>query len=211
MDDELRFKHHISCLVSGPSGSGKSSYCIRFLRNLLALCTECTFSGGIIWCYVRVAPSPIDSWPGRIAFVFTKECQQTLRTVGKTVPHILDDLLNEAYSNDVCDLFMKGSHQRNIGVILITQYLFHQGKSCRDISLNATNIVVLKNMPDWDTFSHLVRQVMPHDSNGLLQAYLHATVEIHGYLLDLSQYADDSLRFRTCTSLDVCWFRQSNA
>jgi hypothetical protein len=27
----------------------------------------------------------------------------------------------------VCDLFTKGSHHRNISVVLITQNLFHQG------------------------------------------------------------------------------------
>jgi hypothetical protein len=38
---------------------------------------------------------------------------------------LLDDLLNNAYSKDVCDLFTKDSHHRNISVILITQNLFH--------------------------------------------------------------------------------------
>jgi len=46
-----------------------------------------------------------------------------------------DDLLNEVYSKDVCDLFTKGSHHRNISVILITQNLFHQGRFSRYISL----------------------------------------------------------------------------
>jgi len=50
---------------------------------------------------------------------------------------ILDDLLNEVYWKDVCDLFTKDSHHRNISVILITQKLFHQGRFCRYISLNA--------------------------------------------------------------------------
>jgi hypothetical protein len=61
---------------------------------------------------------------------------------------VLNDLLNEAYSSDVCDLFTKGSHHRNISVILITQNLFHQGRFSRDISLNAKYIVVFTNVPD---------------------------------------------------------------
>jgi hypothetical protein len=36
---------------------------------------------------------------------------------------ILDDLLNEAYSREVCNLFTKGSHNRNLNGILITQNL----------------------------------------------------------------------------------------
>ena len=98
----------------------------------------------------------------------------------------------------MCDLFTKGSNHRNISVILITQNLFHQGKFCRDISLNA-KYIVLKNVRDRGQFSHLARQVLPHASKGLSDAYLNATEEPHGYLvLDLSQDTDDRLRFRTC-------------
>ena len=50
---------------------------------------------------------------------------------------ILDDLLNEVYSKEVCVLFTQGSHLRNISVILITQNIFHQGWYCRDVSLKA--------------------------------------------------------------------------
>jgi len=90
---------------------------------------------------------------------------------------------------------MKGSHHRNISVILITQNLFRQGKYCCDISQNAKYIVVLINVRDRDQFSHLVRQILPHDSKGLLQEYLHATEAPHGYVvLGLSQDTDDGLR-----------------
>jgi len=57
---------------------------------------------------------------------------------------ILDDLLNQVYGREVCDLFTKGSHHRNISVLLLTQNFFHQGTHCRDISLNAKYVVLLK-------------------------------------------------------------------
>ena len=111
---------------------------------------------------------------------------------------ILDDLLNVVYSEQVCDLFTKGSHHRNISVILITQNLFHQGKYCRDISLNAKYSVQLKTVRDKQQFMHLARQVYPEDSSGLYKAYLNATERPHGYLiLDISQDTNDLLRFRT--------------
>ena len=53
-------------------------------------------------------------------------------------------------------------------------------------------------MRDKNQFYHLPRQVYPKHSDGLLQAYLNVTETPHGYLLDLSQDTDDSLRFRTC-------------
>ena len=74
---------------------------------------------------------------------------------------ILDDLLNDAYSGEVCRLFTKGSHHRNVSIILITQNLFHQAKYCRDISLNAKYIVLIKNARDKNQFTNLARQVYP--------------------------------------------------
>jgi len=118
---------------------------------------------------------------------------------GKTCLIILDDLLNTAYSKDVCDIFTKGSHHRYISVILITQNLPHQGKFYRNISLNEKYIVVLKNVRDNKHFSQLARQVLPHYSKGHSDAYLNATDEPHGYLvLDLSQDTNDRHRFGSC-------------
>ena len=86
---------------------------------------------------------------------------------GKPCLIILDDLLNEVYSKDVCHLFKKGSHHRNISVILITQNLFHQGLFCRDISLNAKYSAALKNVRGKSQFQYLARQVHPEDRESL--------------------------------------------
>ena len=115
-------------------------------------------------------PSRNSNWPGVPADFNNSEENPCLINV--------DDLLKDAYSKDLCDLFTKGSHHRNISVILITQNLF-----CRDISLNAKYFVVLKNVRDRSQFSHLARQVLPHDRKGLSYAYLYATKAPHGYLM----------------------------
>ena len=91
--------------------------------------------------------------------------------------------MNEDYSKEVCHLFTKGSHHRNISVILITQNLYHQAKHCRDISLNAKYIVLLKNTRDKNQFTHLARHVYPEDSSSLYKAYLKATDRPHGYFV----------------------------
>jgi len=111
---------------------------------------------------------------------------------------ILDDLLNDVYSQQVCELFTTGCHHRNISVILIAQNLFHQDRFCRDISLNAHYLVTLKNIRDKKQFIFEAGQVYPEDSIILYNSYLDATQEPHGYiLLDLTQSTNDGLRFRT--------------
>ena len=127
-----------TCIVAGPTGSGKTTFCFRLLRNLDTLCTEWLFRGGIIWCYSEEMAVPrrqLDKLGLNITY------QEGLpekygNALGEPSLIILDDLLNQVYSRDVCDLFTKGSHHRNISVLLLTQNLFHQGTNCRDMTLN---------------------------------------------------------------------------
>jgi hypothetical protein len=200
MAADIRFKHPFTCIVSGPSGSGKSSFTLRLLQHLDSLCTEPNFSGGIIWCYSEKSAVPRDKLTSLHKNVSIHEGvpQNFGDDRGRPCLIILDDLLNEVYSKDVCDLFTKGSHHRNISVILITQNLFHQGRFCRDISLNAKYSVALKNVRDKSQFQYLARQVHPEDSDSLYKSYLEATERAHGYLiLDFAQDTDDRLRYRT--------------
>ncbi|KAL6417056.1 hypothetical protein ACFW04_013029 [Cataglyphis niger] len=113
---------------------------------------------------------------------------------------IIDDLMRESSSCDaIVDLFTKGSHHKNLSVILISQNLFHQGRGQRDISLNANYIVVFKNPRDRAQIRHLARQVYPDDPKFMEEAYYDATSRPHGYLLlDLKQSTPDEYRFRTC-------------
>jgi len=104
-----------------------------------------------------------------------------------------------SYNRVIVDLFTKGSHHKNLSVILISQNLFHQGRGQRDISLNANYIVVFKNPRDRAQIRHLARQVYPDDPKFLEEAYYDATSRPHGYLLlDLKQSTPDKYRFRTC-------------
>jgi hypothetical protein len=160
---------------------------------LKELCTVERFSE-IVWCYSEAAAIPSDLKSVK----FHVGVPEFPNTKGEPRLVVLDDLINSAYSREVCDLFTKGSHHRNISVILITQNLFHQGKYCRDISLNAKYLVVFKNVRDKNQVAHLTRQIYPENWKSLFEAYLNATERPHGYLLfDLCQETNDLLRFRT--------------
>jgi len=69
MASGIRFKHPFTCIIGGPTGSGKSNFCISLLQNLDTLCTEPNFPGGDIWCYSEESAMPrkplnaeFDSW-----------------------------------------------------------------------------------------------------------------------------------------------------
>ena len=200
MASDIRFKHPFTCIIGGPTGSGKSSFCIRFLQNLNTLCTEPDFPGGIVWCFSEQSSVPQQKLAALKKNVQIHEGlpEKFENAQGLPCLFILDDLLNEVFSRGVCDLFTRGSHHRNLSVILITQNFFHQAPHCRDISLNAKYLVALKNVRDRNQFSYLARQVLPEASASLCEAYREATQSPYGYMiLDFAQDTDDRLRYRT--------------
>jgi len=68
MGGDLKFKHPFSCLLSGPSGSGKKSFSIRYFQNLKTLCTVPDISGGIIWFYREISTIPYQKLAGHVRF-----------------------------------------------------------------------------------------------------------------------------------------------
>ena len=95
----------------GPSKSGKTSFCIRLLQNLDALCTEREFVGGIISCYFEKT-----AVPKRRHFASNTTYHEGVPENfggcggnGKPRLMIQDDLLTDIYSKQMCDFFMRGS------------------------------------------------------------------------------------------------------
>ena len=124
LSSDVRFKHPFTCIIAGPTVSGKSTFCVRFLQNLRTLCSESNFEGGILWCFSEQTSIPRE----RLNELKPKTrhhegvSNDFKNPRGQACLFILDDLLNDVYSStQVCDLFTKGSHHRNIRVILITQ------------------------------------------------------------------------------------------
>ena len=191
---DTRWKHPFTAILAGPSGCGKTYFVKRFLTCLPSM-VSVTFKN-IVWCFGEWQPV-YDTIQGYVSFQEgLPDIQQFNADSG---PHLLiiDDQMREADSR-IVDLFTKGSHHRNLSIMFITQNLFHQGKGCRDISLNTHYIVCFKNPRDKGQIYHLCRQVCPENSLFLREAYQDATTPPHGYLvLDLKQDTLDNLRFRT--------------
>jgi hypothetical protein len=200
MADALKFEHPFTLIIAGPTSSGKTSFCLKFLQHLQSLCSETSFAGGIIWCYsenTAVHRQDLQNLHKNVSY-HDGVPEEFGDAQGRASLIILDDLLNQVYSQNVCDLFTKGSHHRNTSVILYTQNLFHQGRHCRDISLNAKYLVPLKNTRDKNQFTFFARQVYPEHSHSLYEAYLDATKRPHGYIiLVFGKNTNDLLRFRT--------------
>ena len=152
----LKLQHPFTLIVAGPSSCGKSTFVIKLLECREQLC-DVVFEN-IVWCHSENnAPHHLKN----VTFVKGVPDFENPENVPTLI--VLDDLMDSAYSTKVSQLFTKGSHHRNISLVLITRNLFHQGPSSRDISLNTKYIVVFKNPRDKTQIVHLARQVYPEN------------------------------------------------
>lgn len=183
-----------TCVVAGPTQSGKTSWVVKLLEEREFLFSEAP--SNIVWCYgvwqsgyneignlvnkwVEGLPKMDDFDPGVKNLV------------------IIDDLMSEA-DERVTHLFTKGSHHHNISIVYLVQNLFHKGKEHRTISLNAHYLVLFKNPRDGSQISNLAKQMYPGKIKFLQDAFRDATSEAYGYLMiDLKQTTPDNLRIRT--------------
>lgn len=216
---DVRWKHPWTSIVCGPTGCGKTVFVKAFLRHL-SLVSDVCFERILFYyaewqeAYRRLQyDTRVKEQPWGCTNTKTAKKKNIIEfREGLPRPEdysndplspklvIIDDLMRESSSCDaIVDLFTKGSHHKNLSVILISQNLFHQGRGQRDISLNANYIVVFKNPRDRAQIRHLARQVYPDDPKFLEEAYYDATSRPHGYLLlDLKQSTPDEYRFRSC-------------
>lgn len=186
------FVHPFTMLLAGPSMSGKSTFLKNILKNQTTM-FSIKFKR-ILWCYSENGAKP------NISEVDFHKGLPENDEISYNGPQllILDDLMSDAYNSRISEIFTKGSHHRNISIVLVTQNIFHQGSHARDISLNAKYIVLFKNPRDKQQFSFLARQIFPENPKELAKVYNKVTQSAHSYMIiDLTQGISDLLRFRT--------------
>ena len=188
--------HPFTCLVSGPTGCGKSS----LVRDIILQSGITPKPERIVWLYVEDQPMYktlskhgvefIQGIPDDFETMFNAQHKNLL---------ILDDLMTHCHSDArLTRMFSVGSHHRNLSIIFIIHNLFHQGKEMRNLSLNSHYIVLFKNPRDSLQITTLSRQMYPSKSQFLVEAYRNATKHSYGYLLlDLKPTTPDKLRVRT--------------
>jgi hypothetical protein len=189
-------QHPFTCLISGPTQCGKT----QLVANILLSSLIFPEPQRIVYCYGEYQPGYNQLKSAIPEIEFVQGIDESLEFDSRICNLlILDDLVQKCQSNKfVEDLFTKGSHHRNLSVILITQNLFQQASQFRTISLNSSYIVVFKNPRDQSQITHLAKQMFPNCVQKVQKAFRDATEQPHGYLLfDLKQDTNDSLRVRS--------------
>jgi hypothetical protein len=198
--DTFKLKHPFTCLVVGPTKSGKSQYVYKILKNVEEI----------------ISPTP-----RKIYFVYS-EWQPLYNEIVRTLPNIemiestvdlnilksdletpklliLDDMMSEMAADkksSLNTLFTKGSHHWNLSIIFIVQNLFFGG--LKNSRLNAHYIFLFKT-PDKSQINYFARQLYPGQGKVLISAYMDdvTSKKYNPLLLDLTSDIDERFRLRS--------------
>ena len=186
---DVRLQHPFRLVLNGPSEAGKTEW----IRKLIQHRDEMIYPPPekIIWCYGEW--QPIYALLPEVEFVDGLNFEPH---PGRRQLIVLDDLMMSS-NKSVAELFIKGSHHRDISVIYVMQNLFQKGGENRTISLNASYMVLFKNPRDASQIRHLSYQMYPKNPKYLQEAYADATRQPYGYfLIDLKNHTYDTYRLR---------------
>jgi hypothetical protein len=199
----LPFQFPSTIGVFGPSQVGKTTFVLKLIQNTKDMFTK--RPQRILYCYaawqkaydelVKIEYVTMHAGvPSRsLMEEFTYDRQPTLL--------VLDDLMAKVIKDpDVQHYVTVMSHHNNIGIVLIMQTIFPQGKCARTISLNCHYMVLFNNRRDLNQIQVLGRQIMPGRSAFFMDSYKKAVREPYSYLV-VDIYPNSNQRFELRTRI----------
>lgn len=192
---DLTFTHPSRWIIYGPSQSGKTT----FVDNLMKRSEELfgiSFEKKILCCDYP----PGDKFKSFEVVDNIEDEKLFLLKANESSVVILDDQMNKAVNDElVSDYFTKHSHHLNSTVIFITQNLFPKSKFMRNIYLNTSYIVLMKNPVELLQIQILSNRIsIKGERDKLIKAYNEATIEPYSYIIvDLNQETPKNLRYRS--------------
>lgn len=193
------FLHPFTCLIAGPSQSGKTTLLKQILLFNNILINPAPQK--IIYCY-SAWQSMYDEIKNTLSNVEFFEGIFDISHIDSTIATLIifDDLINECENNQsILNLFTIDSHHKNISVFLLSQNLFSKGRHSRTISLNCSYIIIFKNPRDKSQIQVLARQMFPDKISFFMEAF-YDTINSggHSYIfLDLKQNTLEKNRVQT--------------
>ena len=200
--DDFAFVHPFTCIVSGPSGSGKSVHVQNILNDSQYIVKNLKVSPKVLWIYgvwQKLYDQVLDI---DIDYQSSMPDEQSFKDNDII---IFDDLKNEMRNDEMLSkAFTKYSHHFETSVFFITQNLFLKSAHFRDASLSSHYMILFNNRRDQSQTMALGRQLYPQDGTMFMEVYNDATKERFGYIRVSLIYCDERLCLITrYTSFDV--------
>ena len=185
----MNFASPTSIILSGVSGSGKTTFLFRLLDENLFDAPP----SRIYYFYGTWQPA----FNNRENIEFFEGLPQSFENLydGNHNIIVLDDLQTDVTkSSAVENLFTRGSHHKNFTIIYLNQNLFYQGKSSRTISVNAHYTILFRNPRAASQIQTLATQTgLKH----LPEAFHDATTHYRYLVVDLNPNTEREYALRT--------------
>ena len=196
--------------LSGSSGSGKSSFILRFLQNRSQLCKE-SFDR-VIYC----SPNHFENLSDKDRQFFLDlrksvpfveivseipDISLLQKSESKCTLLILEDLISEIIaSGSISQLYTSISAHSNVSILTTTQNYFEQGKYAKTILRNQTFQVLFNSRTDNYTITNVSRQLFPRNRDFLRNCFTwlneHVSAHYKRYLfIDCSNHTELPLTF----------------
>ena len=117
---DSRLAHPFTCIVSGPTGSGKSVFTLKLIEHAREIISPSPER--IIFCYEEYQKI-FHSYPG---VDFHDGLPDLSSFDGKKRTLLVMDDLMTSTDDRVVDIFTKISHHRKLSVVYLTQNLFYK-------------------------------------------------------------------------------------
>ena len=194
------FKHPFTCLVTGVSGCGKTEFIMQLLNEMDVIISPQVHK--VFWVYGTYHQRLQDAQEIFPNLRLSSSLEQAFKHAEEEIKPslmIIDDCMQSGGKSDqMADLFTKGSHHKNISVVFVLQNLFHRGRTMRDIHMNTHYMVLFKSPRDRAQVNHLARQIFPGETKYFMEAFNDATKDPFGYLIiDLKPATPENRRLKS--------------
>ncbi|RWS22698.1 hypothetical protein B4U80_06806 [Leptotrombidium deliense] len=198
--DVIQLKHPFSCLIAGPSFSGKTTLVINIINSITKISNINKNNINLLWVYGQREAIENIYFDQHINVTFDDGIPTDAYLREKDVDLVvIDDLMSEACDDKLlAEFFTKKSHHMKFSVFLLIQNLFYKSRQLRTISLNASYIIILNNRRDVSQIDYFGRQLFPNNRRFFSDVYKDATQHPFGYILvDLKQTTPEAYRLRS--------------
>ena len=173
------FKSPFTLILSGSTGSGKTEWLMRFLKNVSVMVEPPPRK--ILYCYGEINNNILSLMSSGIETHNGVPDVKTIKDQEKPLLLILDDLMLNVGNEFLDLLFTRGSHNWNTSVIFVTQSLY--GRNIKTARANAHYLVLMRNPSGQLQTRTIGTQLFPRKLDYFMEAYNDATKVPFSYLM----------------------------
>ena len=188
----IKFLANKNTIISGPTGSGKTQFILEIIRQRLIN----PFDPKNIYYMYKVEQGFMNTWSEKeeteIHFIRGLNFDEVDMTEPSML--IIDDLMLSA-DRETVEMFILGSHHKQVSLFYITQSLFHNDDQYRLMSNNAHYYVIFNNKRNACQINHLARQIfIGKEQQRIINAYKRISRMNYGFMiLSFAQEIPDEL------------------